>query len=252
MDSSSDPDDEVAIDPLPLPGIPIPPVLPAIMGRARRELLAESGRGLTWQGWLAAAIAAVVLIGTLKLAGAIWTSPPPRWVPALGPGVTVTGPEQVAPGQGSPGAVLAGVLAAVSSKDLAAACVYLDASGTRCKGQYSRVPRNELPYAVSVKVGYVAIDGARALVGFTGRLCFPGNTPECVTNADPAAIFSAGSTFTTLWAQATTPSLGGGYWLQPCFKTGGKWYLGSGPPSDSGYVRRFNAPLSRRDVSRIS
>jgi hypothetical protein len=44
----------------------------------------------------------------------------------------------------------------------------------------------------------VAIDGARALVGVTGKICKPGNKPECVTNADPAAIFSMGSTFMAL------------------------------------------------------
>jgi hypothetical protein len=240
MDDSSDPGDEISIDPLPAPGIPIPGAARAIVSRISREWPAGNWRRPAWQGWLLAAIAAVVVIGALKLDGVIWTSPPPRWVPALGPGVTVTGPGQVAPGHDSPGAVMAGLLAAMSSKDPAAFCGYAYASASsvaQCKAAISRAPGNKTPY-VSLKVGYVAIDGTHALVGTTGKICRPGSRPECVTNADPATIFSAGSTFTALWTQTVNPTpgnpaSGNGYTLFPCAEVGGKWYFGSDPTDPS-------------------
>src|SRR5579862_4425317 len=107
MDNSNGPDDEITIDPLPAPDIPILRAARAVAGR----------------------------------------------VPALGVGVTVTGPGQTAPGHGSPGAVLVGFLAALSSQDPATACdyAYADAgSVARCKAQVSNVQRNQLPYGVSV------------------------------------------------------------------------------------------------------
>jgi len=255
MDNSSS-DDEVAIDPLPMPSIPVPGVVLAITDRARREWPAVRRWGRSWRGGLVAALVVAVVIGALKLTGVLWTTAPPAWVTALGPRVTVIGPKQVAPGQGSPAAVLAGALAALSSGDPAAACTYLYAStlpaGRECAAEFSHTPRSQLPYAVSVKIGYVALDGMQALVGFTGKICSPGNTPECVTNTDPAAIFSERSSFTTLWTQTISPTAGnGGYSLQPCFETNGKWYIGAGPPADSSYVSRVNAP-SRWDATRRS
>ena len=233
MDNSSGSGDEITIDPLLTPNIPIPRTARAIVSRISREWPAGSWRRPRWQSWLLAAIAAGVVIGALKLAGVIWTSAPPRWVPALGAGVTVTEPEQVAPGHGSPGAALAGVLTGLSSKDAAASCEYAYAyasSVTRCKAQVSRTPRNQVPYVVSVKIGYVAIDGTHALAGITGKICRPGNTPECVTNVDPSAIFSTGNTFTTLWAQAIDPtSPNNAYSLLPCVEVDGKWYFGAAP-----------------------
>jgi hypothetical protein len=122
MDDSSGPGDEITIDPFPTPKIPTPKAERAIVSRISREWPAGSWRRLRRRSLLLAAIAAVVVIGALKLAGVIWTSAPPRWVPALGTGVTVTEPGQVAPGHGSPGVALAGVLAALSSEDPATLC----------------------------------------------------------------------------------------------------------------------------------
>ncbi len=148
MDNPSGPGDEIAIDPFPTPNIPIPRAARAIASRISREWPAGNWRRLTWQGWLLAAIAAVVVIGALKLAGVIWTSAPPRWVPALGTGVTVTEPGQVAPGHGSPGAAVVGVLAALSSKDPAAFCKYSYAyasSVAQCEAGISRTPTESSP-----------------------------------------------------------------------------------------------------------
>jgi hypothetical protein len=224
MENPDSPGDEITIEP-----IPVPRAVSAIAGRVRRVRLAAGGRRLTWRAWLLAAIAAVAVIGALKLAGVIWTSAPPSWAPALGAGVTVTQPGQVAPGHGSPGAAVAGALAALSAKDGVAFCDYLYVgSGDRCNVQLSQTPANQLPSFESIKIGYVAIDGTRALVGITGKICSPGSTPECVTNTDPAAIFSAGNTFATLWTRTSRPSTSNTYSLLQCVEVGGRWYVGTG------------------------
>jgi hypothetical protein len=236
MDNSDGPDDEITIDPFPVPRIPIPRAVAVVAGRISREWPVRNGRRPTWRGWLLAAIAAVAVTGALQLAGVIWTSGPPRWVTALGTGVTVTGPGQVAPGHGSPGAALTGFLAAVSSKDPAMACDYVFVgSVAQCKALIGQLPQNRLPYDVSFKIGYVAISGTRALAGFTGKMCSPGATPECEANTDPAAVFSAGDTFAALWTQTVDPDFNtpSSYRLEPCIEVGGKWYVGSGPVSVS-------------------
>src|ERR1700761_4360837 len=231
MDNSNGPGDAIKVGPFPGPRIPVPRAVAVIAGRIPREWLAGNGRRLTWRGWLLAAVAAVVVIGALKLAGVIWTSVPPAWVTALGPGVTVTGPVQVAPGRGSPGAAFTGSLAALSSTDPATFCDYVYVGpDTSCTVPSGPVPRNQLPYGVSFKIGYVAISGTRALVGFTGKVCSPGAIPECMANINPPLGFSAGNTFAALWAQAVSlrsVSATSFYRLQPCVEAGGKWYVSS-------------------------
>lgn len=230
VDDSDGPHDEITIDPLPMLHIPIPRVVTVIAGRIPRGRLLGNGRHPTWQGWLLGATAAVVVIGALKLSGVIWTSAPPKWVTTLGAGVTVTGPEQLAPGHGSPGAALTGLIAALSSKGTATFCDYIYMPpGAQCTAASSQGSRDQL----SVKIGYVAIAGTHALVGFTGKVCTPSvrSHSGCVTNTDPAAIFSAGNTFAALWAQTARPNsvAVSSYRLQPCVEVGGKWYVGSGP-----------------------
>jgi hypothetical protein len=229
MDHSNGQDDEIAIDPLEIPGIPFLQSLPAIAGRLRRAWLVEGTWRPTRQGWLLAVIAAVVVLAALKLAGVIWTSGPPAWEPALGARVQVTSPEQVTPGHGSPGAATTGALAALSAKDPTLICDYEYGSIPDCKEESSKVPGRQLPYKVSAKISYVAIDGTRALVGFTGKVCSEGGASQCIMNFDPAAIFSAGKTFEALWTQALNPASNGEYSLLPCVDVGGKWYVGSGP-----------------------
>jgi hypothetical protein len=236
MDNPDGPDDEITIDPLPTPNIPILRAVAVIAGRIPREWLPGSGRRLTWRGWLLAAIAAAVVIGALKLGGVIWTSAPPKWVTALGTGVTVTGPEQVAPGHGSPGAALTGLMASLSSKDPATFCDYIFVGPAgRCEVQSGLGSRSQLPYGVSFKIGYVAISGTRALVGFTGEICSPRTTPKCLANTNPAAIFSTGNTFAALWTLTVSPNFNdtSPYTLLPCVKVGGKWYVGSDSASAS-------------------
>jgi hypothetical protein len=237
---SSGPQDEITIDPFPVPHIPVPRVVAVIAGRIRRARLPGNGWRPTRRGWLLtafAAIAAIAVTGALQLAGVIWTSTPPAWAAALGPGVTVTAPRPVAPGHGSPGAALTGYLAALSANDPATACGYLDSgAGAECGEPSGQGARNRLPYGVSFTTGYVAIDGTRALVGFTGKICSPGATPlrgappECMANSNPAAIFSARNTFAALWTRETSQDStdAATYVLLPCVEAGGKWYVGSG------------------------
>jgi hypothetical protein len=223
MANPDDPEDEVSLDPF--PGVRIP------------DWLAGTGEPrLTRRARILVSVVAVVVIGGvlggLKLAGVLWTIPPPKWVSELGPGVTVTGPARYTPGHGSPGAAFAGVLASLSAKDPSSVCDYiLYGPQARCRTDYRHATRAELPYAVAAKTGYVAIDGTRALLGYTGGLCAPGSIPRCISNDDPSAIFSEGQPFGTLWTLTVNPSFEPAptYSLLPCVEVDGKWYYGTGP-----------------------
>jgi hypothetical protein len=156
------------------------------------------------------------------------SNPQPSWASALGTGVTVTAPQSVAPGHGSPGAAAAGEIAALDAKNFSAACEYLDPTAvTQCKSETSQVSASDAPYAENAAIGYVAIDGDKALVGTTGKYCSPGQSPECFTNTDPAAIFSSGKSFSQQWSAANASSPPNVYSLAPCIKIDGKWYIDS-------------------------
>jgi hypothetical protein len=156
------------------------------------------------------------------------SSAQPSWASALGSGVTVTAPQSVAPGHGSPGAAAAGEIAALDAKNFPAVCEYLDPTAvTQCKSQASQVSASELPYATNAAIGYVAIDGDKALVGTTGKYCSPGQSPECFTNTDPAAILSSGKSFSQQWSAANASTPPNVYSLAPCIKLNGKWYIDS-------------------------
>lgn len=91
-----------------------------------------------------------------------------------------------------------------------------------------QMPASSLPYWKNAAIGYVVIDGNQAAVGMTGTFCTPGQSPECFTNNDPAAVFSVGLSFSGLWENANSNSATQ-YSLTPCEKVGGKWYVyGSG------------------------
>jgi hypothetical protein len=142
--------------------------------------------------------------------------------------VTVTAPQSVAPGHGSPGAAVAGEIAALDAKNFAGACEYLDPTAVaQCKSETSQVAAKELPYAKNAAIGYVAIDGNKALVGTTGKYCSPADSPECFTNTDPAAIFSSGKSFSQQWSAANASSPSNAYSLAPCIEINGKWYIDS-------------------------
>ena len=152
----------------------------------------------------------------------------PSWAAALGPGTTVTPPQSVAPGHGSPGAAVQGYITALSSKDAAGACGYVQPSAqAECTSGFTQLPKDQLPYAKNEALGYVVTDGTQALAGITGSLCSPGSTPACGTNTDPAAIFSSAKPFATLWSQALAAnnSSSNAYSLAPCIEVSGQWYI---------------------------
>lgn len=142
----------------------------------------------------------------------------------LGPGVTVIPPETVAPGHGSPDAVMTGVLAAIRDKNYSAYCGYAEPSQqAQCSSQMAEVSVSQLPTITGGGVGYVVIDGDEAVAGNTGTMCASGQT-GCFTNNDPAAVFSTLHTFSALWQNAITPT-STVYSLSPLIKINGSWYV---------------------------
>jgi hypothetical protein len=153
------------------------------------------------------------------------SSPGPSWATALGPGVTVVPPQAVAPGQGSPGAVTAAELSALNTKKATSYCKYgLPTQAATCVSQLRQMPASQFPFTRNAAISYVAVQGGKAVVGITGTFCAPGQTPECFTNTDPAAVFSTVHSFSGLWKNAMSGT-STSYSLTPCEKIGGKWYI---------------------------
>jgi hypothetical protein len=174
------------------------------------------------------ALLACGLAGLLAAAGCSSSSTPPAWASALGSGVTVDAPAQVSAGTGSPGAAVQGVFDAISSKKYVQECSYLEPSAQAgCRSGAGALNSSNAPSFKNSGIGYVAIDGDKALVGTTGTYCVPDETPKCFTNSDPAAIFSTKKSFSTLWTQANQSSSANVYTLAPCIEVAGKWYLNS-------------------------
>jgi hypothetical protein len=158
----------------------------------------------------------------------------PGWERALGSGVAITAPAATAAGHGSPGAALQGEVDAIESGKAAATCPYFaPASQPGCRAAFAGGPAS-LGVSVShFALGYVAIRGSEALVGSTGKYCAAAQTPECTTNANPAAVFARGKSFTALWTESISQDSSGAanaYSLAPCVRVSGRWYVYA-PPS---------------------
>ena len=164
----------------------------------------------------------------------------PSWAAALGSGVTVDPPASTSPGLGSPQAAVAGDVADIESGQYLADCAYVvPDEQSACKSSISSVQASLGPSALASAagtvtkfgLGYTAIDGDEALVGTTGTFCSSdagssGSSPSCFTNTDPAAIFSSGKSFATLWTEANSSNNSSSvYSLAPCKEVNGKWYL---------------------------
>jgi hypothetical protein len=150
----------------------------------------------------------------------------PSWAAALGSSVTVIPPGSPTPGHSSPGAALNGVLRAISDKSTTEYCGYSEPSTqAQCQSELSQLSASEFPSAKNAAAGYIAVDGDKAVAGLTGTLCLSGQT-ECITNTDPAAIFTDLHTFSALWQNALTNS-GSKYSLTPLVKVNGNWYISS-------------------------
>jgi hypothetical protein len=126
----------------------------------------------------------------------------PSWAGALGSGVTVGSPGSASPGNGSAQGVLIGVSTAYSTRHYADLCKYIEPSQrSGCTSAWSSrtlgsdVDLADLPIPKNVRPGYTAIDGDKALSGFTGTVCVLKQYPSCFTNNDPAAILDSGKSF---------------------------------------------------------
>ena len=172
--------------------------------------------------------------GTASAAAAPSGGASPSWAAALGSGVTVAAPVSVSAGLGSPEAVVTGDVDDIQAGQFQADCAYVvPTDQSECKSSVASAEASVGPSALASDVGteknfaigYTVIDGDKALVGTTGTFCSDSSgSPSCFTNSDPAAIFSTGKSFATLWSEANN-STSNGYSLAPCLEVGGKWYL---------------------------
>jgi len=195
---------------------------PAVLGCGMAGLLALTGCGA---GGSSPAAGGAPSSATAPSSAVTSSSPPPSWAAALGPGVTVVPPQAVTPGQGSPGAVTAAEFSALNTKKTTSFCKYgMPNQAAMCVSELSQVRASQLPFLKNANIGYVAIKGAKAVVGITGTFCTPGQKPECFTNTDPAAVFSTVHSFSGLWKNAISNNPTS-YSLTPCEKVGGKWYI---------------------------
>jgi hypothetical protein len=164
-------------------------------------------------------------------AAAVGGDSSPSWAAALGSGVTVMPPASVSPGLGSPQAAVTGDVENIESGQFTADCAYVEPDEqAECKSSLASIGPSAMASAAGTAknfaIGYTAVDGTQALVGTTGTFCSPDSTPSCFTNTDPAAIFSSGKSFATLWSDANSDQTSSNaYSLAPCIEVGGKWYL---------------------------
>jgi len=173
-----------------------------------------------WPTLLACAATALAVVTSCSSSSA------PSWAAGLGSGVTVQSPAQVPPGNDSPGAAVAGVIAATAAQRYVDICDYAEPSvQAECKQDMTGIPASAEQTVKNGKIGYIAIHGDEALIGTTGTFCVPNQTPKCYTNSDPAAIFSTKKSFSALWTQANQSSSQNAYSLAPCIEISGHWYL---------------------------
>jgi hypothetical protein len=123
-----------------------------------------------------------------------------------------------------------GYVNAVNAGTLVQACIYDPPSAVAsCQAEMAQVPAGSTPTIQDFALGYVAIDGNEALVGVTGTVCVPNDTPACTSNDDPAAIFSEAKPFSVLWAESvaadSSSSTTNSYSLAPCVEVGANWYV---------------------------
>jgi hypothetical protein len=162
------------------------------------------------------------------------SSGPPAWMQRIGSGVSIAAPPGGQLGEATPGAAVEGMMTALNAGKPAQACSFLlPAAQAQCSQAVSAAPAGSIPTVRGMAIGYVAVDGARALVGTTGTYCAPSDSvggSSCFANRDPAAIFSTARPFGDLWsetieAENDRPA----YSLTPCEKVSGKWYADALP-----------------------
>jgi hypothetical protein len=125
---------------------------------------------------------------------------------------------------------MAGFVDALNAKKYTAMCSYLlPGSQSKCRSDFGPVSPSELaekmPFTRNAGLGYVAIDGTRALIGTTGEYCAPVQSPECFTNNSPAAVLDSRKSFSALRktavAETNDPSSSNVYTLSPAWRSAG-------------------------------
>ena len=127
-------------------------------------------------------------------------------------------------------------IAVLNGSKVSEFCQYVEPSAqSACRHTLAGVTSTDGASISHFRLGYVAIDGNRALVGLTGTNCNPNEKPRCDTNTDPAALFSSHRSFGTLYTEAlagqNSNTTANTYSLAPCIEVGGKWYANI-PTSD--------------------
>jgi hypothetical protein len=118
-------------------------------------------------------------------------------------------------------------LAAFTAGRLSETCVYVEPSvQSKCASAVAGQSTGGATFT-SFSLGYIAVKGQQALVGFLGTDCEPQAQPTCITNSDPAAKFTSGKDFDALYAAevAGGASPVHAYDLIPCVQVGSKWYI---------------------------
>jgi hypothetical protein len=137
--------------------------------------------------------------------------------------VTVISPRSDAAGNNySPGAVIHSYIDELNAGRFSVLCSLVEpAAQPSCTKAVAGATSNGAKFT-NFKLGYMAIKGDQALVGVTGTNCNPTQKPTCTTNSDPAALFSSGASFATLFRQglaSQNPSdTTNSYSLAPCLK----------------------------------
>jgi len=121
-----------------------------------------------------------------------------------------------------------GLVDALARRNLELACPYFQPSVQALCRRAFKTPDPSVGTFKNFALGYSVVDGKQALVGWTGTSCVPNEKPTCVSNKNPAAVFSSGRKFKTLWAQAVAAAVSNGqandYGPIPCVKVGSRWY----------------------------
>ena len=152
--------------------------------------------------------------GRVIVAGAHPRRPARRHRRAIGPGT----PAGTGPTASKPASTPSHGTGTAPGLQAQAACTQDAAAGQTNDGSYQ-----------NFGLGYIAVDGNEALAGNVGTYCNVNFVPTCATNSDPAAIFSSGQSFATLYnaalAAAANSSPSNNYSLEPCIEIGSAWYL---------------------------
>lgn len=143
-------------------------------------------------------------------------------------GLRVLPPKQTSPGHESPAAAFTGLVHDLNIERYTDACQYFEpVVQEQCHVEMTETA----PYSFRVfspfAIGYVVVNGDKALVGWTGSLCIAGTaSPVCTVNQDPAGGFD-GSSFEAIWdaaAQNRSPYSTTSYGVDPAIRVGGSWY----------------------------